>query len=215
MKKVLTTFATGALHEEMLGVTLPAMARYAREHDYCLYIPPYGEVLDFCGGDPRLSSWSKVAVALALLGKHDFVLWLDADVLPRRFDRDIEEDCGDALSMVVHETPDGRVPNCGVLGIRRSVPAISVLHETLRNFSPGGRWRRSPWWWEQAEIIHQLGGDPNAETIAVPESPKWSMLPYEWNPHIADGRGVPEDCRFFHATQWNDRVAELKRMAAC
>lgn len=214
MKKVLTTFAAGEAHEAMLAVTLPAMARYARENDYSLHIPPYGEVMDFCGGDPRNASWAKVAIIMGLLGKHGFVLWLDADVLPRRFDKDIEADCGEALSMVVHQTHDGSVPNCGVLGVRRSVQAINVLADTLRH-GPPGRWERSPWWWEQAEIIAQLGGDPNAPQISVPESPLWSALPYEWNPHIADARGVPDNCRFFHATQWQDRVAELKRMAAC
>jgi len=211
MKKVLTTFAVGELHEAMLNVTLPSMARYARDNDYCLYIPDFGEIYqDYCGRFAS-PSWAKIGTILRLFLRFEFVLWLDADVLPQQFDRDIADDCTAPLSMVVHRTSDGEVPNCGVLAVRRCAEAKNLLDETLRH---GARWQRSEHWWEQAEIIAQLGGNPDAERVAVPPGDLWRELPYTWNPHPCDDRGV-DGTRFFHCTQYEDRVGTLKKRARC
>jgi len=42
----------------------------------------------------------------------------------------------------------------------------------------------------------------------VPAGRLWAQLPYEWNSHIHDPRGV-SDSRFFHATCFADRKAAM------
>ena len=44
--------------------------------------------------------------------------------------------------------------------------------------------------------------------VEVPAGRAWAELPYEWNPHARDSRGVA-GCRFFHATCFPDRKAAM------
>ncbi len=206
MLKCLTSFAFGP-QEPLLDIALPTFHRYAREHDYDLYIPRHNAMQRFEQIDGRCVSWFKVLVLSSLLDSYDVVLWLDADVAVLRHDRDILDDADDRPQhMVVHETEDGSVPNCGVWLVRKQ--AKFFLDEL---WSHDG-FRRSSSWWEQAAVIHCLGGDPDAQhDVGVPDGPLWGRLPYEWNPHVKDRRGIPEDARFFHATMFQDRAAEMRR----
>jgi hypothetical protein len=111
------------------------------------------------------------------------------------------------MHMVVHHTPDGAVPNCGVWHVRRA--AAGILESLWKHNS----FVKSDCWWEQAALIHVLGGDPDATPTLTPPGPLWGELPYEWNPHIRDARGIPGDCRFFHATQFQDRFAAMMERA--
>ena len=206
MLKCLTSFAFGQ-HEELLDIALPTFWRYAKAHDYDLYVPRHNAMQRFRQADGRCVSWLKVLVVRSLLDSYDVVLWLDADVAILRHDRDILHDTTDKpMHMVVHRTPDGHVPNCGVLVVRKQA-----------RFFLDGLWEhdgfmRSAGWWEQAAVIHCLGGDPDSpHDVGVPAGPLWGELPYEWNPHGNDERGVPEDARFFHATMFPDRAAEMRR----
>lgn len=204
-KKVLTTFAFGP-QSDLLDVSLPTFRRYASTHGYDLYVPA---VTNFVAND-RPFSWLKIPTILALLRSgYDAVLWLDADVAVLRHDMDITCDAGVApMAMAVHNTHDGAVPNCGVWLVRRA--AEPLLRESWRRASYG----RSACWWEQAGVISVLGGDPDATPVSVPPGPMWHELPYEWNPHISDPRGIPGDCRFFHATMYGDRRAAMESMIA-
>lgn len=195
MKKVLTTFGFGD-SATLLDIALPTFCRYAASYGYDLYVPSEGNF----AGTTRPHSWSKIPLIISLLKSgYDAVLWLDADVTVLRHGRDIIDDAGTApMAMVVHETQDGRVPNCGVWVVKAA--AIDVLREVWVRDG----FVRSGCWWEQAGVISVLGGDPDAEQVSVPPGPLWHELPYEWNPHISDARGVA-GCRFFHATQFPDR----------
>lgn len=199
MKKVLTTFAFGAL-SGLLDVSLPTFRRYAAIHDYDLYVPAGG---NFPANDRPLS-WLKIPTILALLESgYQAVLWLDADVTVVKHDRDILEDAGNSpLAMAVQRTQDGDVPSCGVFVVRDG--AQQILREAWSRDS----FRRSSCWWEQAAVIACLGGDPDATPVFVPPSPAWHELPYEWNPHVRDPRGVA-GCRFFHATCFPDRKTAM------
>lgn len=206
-RRVLTTFGFGP-HGEMLRVSLPTHAAYAARHGYDLFVP---QPAFFAGVGGREASWMKVPLISALLGTagYDEVLWLDCDVAVLRHDRDIADDCGDApMHVVVHRTGDGAVPNLGVWFVRKE------FVETLGRIWNAPTSRRSACWWEQAAAIHVLGGDPDADSISVPAGPLWGELPYEWNPHVYDARGIVGDARFFHATQFADRVAEMQRRIA-
>lgn len=201
MRRVLTSFGFGD-HNVMLRITLPTFARYAATHGYDLFVPAAPP-----DGCDRPASWAKIPLLSALFERgYDEVLWIDADVVIRRFDRDIAEDCDEKpLHMVVHDTRDGMVPNCGVWHVKNSF--APYLEEVWNRDGS----RRGGGWWEQAAVISLLGGDPDAEKVAVPPGPLWGELPYEWNPHAWDDRGIPADCRFFHATMLQDRAAAMRR----
>ena len=205
MKKVITTFAFGP-QRALLDVCLPTFARYAETHGYDLYVPAERSV---SAADARPYSWLKIPLLLSLFERgYDTVLWLDADVVVRRYEKDILEDAQAApIGMVVHRTGDGAVPNAGVWIVR------STAVDFLRPLWLRDSFRRSSGWWEQAAVIEALGGDPDADRVFVPEGPLWSELPYEWNPHVADERGIPNDCRFFHATMFPDRRAAMLHYA--
>ena len=200
MKKAITTFGLGPM-ADLLDVSLPTFATYARRNGYDLFMPSGWQLTDMKRG----FSWGKVPVIIALLKSgYDAVLWLDADVVVRKHDRDILDDLpADApMGMVVHHTPDGAVPNCGVWLVRAE--AI----ELLEGLWPLDGFNRSSCWWEQAAVIATLGGDPDATPVDVPAGRLWAQLPYEWNSHIHDPGGV-SDSRFFHATCFADRKAAM------
>lgn len=203
MRRVLTSFGFGD-HAAMLGIALPTFRRYAETHGYDLFIPHENFFADVVY---RPSSWRKIPLFRRLFGQgYDEILWIDADVVVRRFDRDIADDCtGEPIHMVVHETGDGSVPNCGVWFVRSS---FTPYLETVWGLDGS---RRSGVWWEQAAVISLLGGDPDAEKVLVPAGPLWGELPYEWNPHARDARGIPSSVRFFHATTLHDRAAHMRR----
>ena len=200
MKKVITTFGLGPM-AELLDISLPTFAWYAQTHGYDLFVPSGRQF----AGTNRHPSWGKIPLIVSLLrGGYDTVLWLDADVVVVENDKDILDDLpADApMGMVVHHTPDGAVPNCGVWLVRAEAA------EMIESLWPLVGFRRSGGWWEQAALIAALGGDPDATPVEVPTGRAWADLPYEWNPHLRDPRGVA-DCRFFHATCFPDRKAAM------
>jgi hypothetical protein len=202
MKKVITTFAFGPM-ADLLDVSLPTFSRYAQAHGYDLFVPSGPQF----AGIPRHPSWFKVPLILSLLqGGYDTVLWIDADVVVRKHDKDIIEGVEAPMGMVVQNTPDGAVPSCGVWMVRKAAM------EFLQGLWPLDGFARSWCWWEQAAVIAALGGDPDATPVSVPNG-WWAQLPYEFNPHIRDPRGI-YDCRFFHATCFADRLAAMKEALA-
>ena len=205
LSKCLTTFGFGEVSAPLLKAAMPTHYRYAEEHGYDYVVPSDQAVSRFPKVWGRDASWFKVAVIGSLLAAYDVVLWLDADVAVLRHDTDILDEAPDRpMSMVVHNTPDGEVPNCGVWLLRKQ--AREFLDE-LWDVQP---FARSAGWWEQAAVIHKLGGNPDATPVAVPAGPAWGELPYEWNPHRNDPRGIPRAARFFHATMFDDRLSAMK-----
>lgn len=205
MQRVLTTFGFGE-HAALLEIAAPTFQRYAARHGYDFFVPQDG----FFGREAkeRPFSWWKIPLISWLIERgYSSALWIDSDAVIRRHDKDIELDCTDApFHMTVHQTGDGLVPNCGVWFVRREAEAFLG-----QIWSRTGSSRESGWW-EQAAVIDFLGGDSGAEKVFVPQGPAWSELPYEWNPHCRDVRGVPADCRIFHATQVHDRAIAMRRM---
>lgn len=204
MRKCLTTFGFG-WHAEMLRVSLPSHARFCESHGYDLVVWQPQASSRFPQVKGREASWMKVAVASKLLDDYDVVLWLDADVAVLRHDADIVESCdGPPMQMVVHKTPDGMVPNCGVWVLRK--PARSFL-DSLWSVPDD---HKSAWWWEQSAVIRSLGGSTADGSASVPPGPMWGELQYQWNPHPMDARGLPDDMRFFHATAIADRLQAMR-----
>jgi hypothetical protein len=200
MKKVIATFGLGPM-ADLMDVALSTFARYAQAHGYDLFVPSGAQF----SGMNRPLAWGRIPLMLSLLkGGYDTVLWLDADVVIVRHDRDILDDLpADApMGMVVQHTPDGAVPSTGVWLVRKEA------EEMLESLWPLTDFHRSACWWEQAALIAALGGDPDATPVEVPAGRAWAELPYEWNPHCRDPRGVAA-CRFFHATTFPDRKAAM------
>lgn len=201
---LIVTGATGEQHEQILAITAPKMAAYAKRHG-----------ADFVVGDisgSRPPSWLKVACLFQALWDYDRVLWLDADVLICRSDKDIFAELAPAAwhALVLHETTVGETPNCGVwLVTRRLAP---VLHEMWMS-----RDHIDHLWWEQAALMSRIGFVPDQnnsrkerETELLHDT---QFLDAEWNHH-------PRHCknsaapRFRHITFYEDRLAELTRLAA-
>ena len=212
MRKAIVTFGVGE-SRRLLDVSLPTFRRYADRHGYELIIgepPPSPDV-----------SWRKLPLLIDLLREgYDALVWIDADIVVLSYDRDILDDSPHPLGLVVHQVPEGSVPNCGLmvlrwpLGIVPLVQAQAIAETRQKSERP---FRRSAWW-EQAAIIEALGGDPDADLIAVPshaqlvtgtETTRWGRLPYEWNPHPHDWRGYPTNARCFHATMSADRYEAM------
>jgi hypothetical protein len=216
--KILTTFGTGPAREA-LAISLPLMARYAQRHGYRFVVPSDAEVEKACRGRPP--SWGKVAWLHRLCDEApSTVLWLDADVVVVRQDKDIADERPDRpfVSLTVQNTPDGAVPSCGVMLLENCDverrPETPYEDIWMACGPDGMNAVRSSGWWEQAAMIRWLGGDPDPTPIVTPPpSNKWGELDYKWNPHPRDPRGVPDDLRFFHATATDDRFGDMRRWA--
>lgn len=219
MRKVIATFGTGPLAAAS-EISLPLMARYAMRHGYSL-VSLGPESVDSLVGELGLPpSWAKVWMVRQLLESgYRAVVWLDADVVVVRGDRDIIDDVRhwSPLSMVVQETQDGRVPSCGVMVATKESKSVfdRVMNRAVNHYIKHVDLPRADCWWEQSAVIEALGGSAHPTPIVTPPpSDLWGELPYEWNPHPLDVRGIPDDCRFFHATATGDRIGEMKKWAA-
>ena len=207
MKKVITSFGVGE-HQRLLALSIPTFYLYAQNHGYDLFLPD----LTFFNEEIKLSppSWWKIDLIKYLFTKYDQVLWIDADVIICRFETDIANDVDEShdFGAVVHETPDGSVPNCGVWILNKS--CLSWL-DKLKNFK---NFTRSECWWEQAALIHLLGMNPDEKNISLPKSfpISWTQLSYAWNPHINDHRKIPQDTKFFHSTCFTNRYSTMKHI---
>jgi hypothetical protein len=222
--RIITTFGTGQA-AEALRISLPFMQAYAARHDAMLIVPSDTEVEWCCEGRPP--SWGKIEW-LRRLSIHfpgSQVPWLDADVIVCRHDVSIfGKDEPHRLherpwvSMVVQNTIDGAVPSCGVMLLNNQADwAVNAYDLVWSGAGADGMNsdRRSNGWWEQVAMIRFLGGDPDQHPIvSPPPSGRWGQLDYGWNPHPCDERGVPEDCRFFHATAVDDRLGAMREWAA-
>jgi hypothetical protein len=212
VKKALVTFGVGDARP-LLDISLPTFRRYADAHGYELVI-----------GEPPASddvSWRKLPLLIELFREgYDALVWIDADIVVMRHDRDILDDSPHPLGLVVHEVPEGRVPNCGLMVLRWPlgiVPLLTAQAIADARQVEGRPFRRSAWW-EQSAIIEAIGGDPDHDFVSVPQGVQnvtgtslgtWGKLPYEWNPHPHDWRGYPPNARCFHATMSADRACAM------
>jgi nucleotide-diphospho-sugar transferase len=171
--KVLCSLGTGK-QRKLLRLASVTFRRYAKRHDYVLDL--HEEVID----RDRPPAWSKVALIRRLLDQYELVLWLDADIVVVRSDRDIADELpADRFMAMVEHTVAGRAnPNTGVMVIRASDEARRFFAEV---------WEQTQYlnhrWWEQAAVMDLLGYDP--ETGERVRESKWHdrihWLAKEWN----------------------------------
>lgn len=132
----------------------------------------------------RAAKWAKVRLLREALEEHDLVLWLDADAIVRKFDRDPADDLpADAFQGLVLETFHDRCnPNTGVWLLRRDARSMAFIDEV----SAIGQLDHS--WADQAAVCHLLGwelgdhhghGARRARPTAHTSGTSW--LPPPWN----------------------------------
>jgi len=119
MKKAITSFGTD-YHSSLLSLSIKTLYMYAYNHNYDLFFPSNNFFSDTTKIKPP--SWWKLDVIENLLKTYEQVLWIDSDVIICRFENDIanEMDQNSTFGLVVHETSDGWVPNCGVWFLNQS-----------------------------------------------------------------------------------------------
>lgn len=207
MKKVLTSFGFGS-QQNLLRLTIPSFIKYSQLHGYDSFFP--NEKFFSDRTKKRKYSWWKLELIERLFESFDRVLWIDCDVVICNFTKDIMDDMHDDshVGMVVHDVPEGYVPNCGVwLLDKKCTSWFSDLWQ-YDNLP------RSNDWWEQDAMLHKLGIDSSQKYITLPKSfpIPWTQLDYLWNPHVHDKRGLPKQMRFFHSTMFQDRFSIMKNI---
>lgn len=193
IRKALVTGANEAFRE-VIEVTEPAMIRYAKTHGYEFY-----RIDEDTEG--RVASWMKVPALRRLIRHYDAILWVDADVVIRRFDADIMDDMPKwaKIGVAIQDTLEGEIPNDGVLVLK----SAKVIREFLKDWWNNEAHKRSKWNCN-ANFQHLIGYSINPP-VKCERHTKYSRyaayLPGEWNMlasqstngafvHIADGKSA-------------------------
>ena len=165
----LCSLATGS-HIELLTVTAPTYDAFARAQGYDLVLST--ELL----ARDRPAAWSKLALVTELLETYEVVIWLDADTVVMRFDREFPEPTGEQVMTLAHHPqerdPDKTVPNTGVFALKRCQRTTELLSE----------WRADREgltdhnWWDNAAFLRMLG-------YSI-EPPFHIVEPSEWRDRI-------------------------------
>lgn len=207
MKRIITSFGFDT-HQRLLKLSIPSFYQYAYQHGYDLFIPNKSYFTSDLKN--RHFSWWKLELIQKLFDKYDQILWIDADMIACDCSIDIFNEFDDTshVGMVVHETGDGSVPNCGLWLLDKK--CLSWLPD-LCNYN---HFACSDGWWEQAAMLHKLGINPDIRPIQLPNQYDipWTKLDYRWNPHVNDHRRIPSDLRFFHSTMIHPKEELTKKI---
>jgi hypothetical protein len=177
MRKAIASIGTGP-QQGLLRMASRSFRPYAARHGYDLHL--HAEPLVQCRPVP----WSKVELLRRLNERYDVLVWLDADLVVVDGRRDIAEDLprDRLMGLVEHETPEGRMPNSGVLVLRCGDEAERFLADV---------WAQEDLiahkWWENAAICRLLGYglDPVGPGEPTPLlrdrttflDPRWNSIP--------------------------------------
>lgn len=176
--------------DAVAAITLPGLLAYCDRHRYDLMDVPLVQY-----AERRPASWGKLPALTQALRGSDVAVWIDTDAVMYPDAPPIHEaltpDAWHAL--VVHETPEGTVPGCGVWAVTRAMlPVLRLAWSDYRDHR----------WWEQAAMHRLMGFDPDAlpvcqilDTVVwrhtVLLDQLWSVLPGEdvWGPYMRHAPG--------------------------
>jgi hypothetical protein len=205
--KALATFADERL-QPLLQLAQPSFRMYARLHGYDLVVPDLTALrssaadLPYCDAD-RPASWYKLTLMRGLLlAGYECVLWLDADTVIVDATEDLASrvpgPCPTAL--VVHITPSGNIPNCGVWFCRRDFEGTLLKLWSMTHHIHGG-------WWEQAAFIELLG------SVSSPLFRKVCWLNEQWNVVPTHANWPVRQPRILHASGMGNDPRRVQLMA--
>jgi hypothetical protein len=222
MKKALVS-AAGSNMAGVLALAAVTFKHFAAIHDYDLVIDD--EFVDSPKLDDALSrqaKWRKIALLESLLPRYDLVVWFDADVMIKRFDRDIARDVPrDCFQAFVLEQYSHRFnPNTGVWAMRDDEMSYRFLRAVREVDSPDHNWA------DQAAVCVALGwqvekkvrrSDPSKyRTLAKPSHPteflpRTGWLKPEWNP-VGYAAKWPSRTEHFSSVSNEKRIARMQRL---
>lgn len=147
MKFAVCSLAIGEAYRQTVRLCVASQEAHAKQHGYT-------RITDESAYDAtRAHSWSKIPLFRKYLGKYDYLVWIDADVLIMNQDRKIEE--------FIRLLPDSKFLligrdvnnlNAGIF-VMKNCP---LAHEFLEDV-----WNKTQYlnheWWEQAAIIDLYG----------------------------------------------------------
>lgn len=188
MSKAIIT-AAGPNMQPMLDCAEPTFQTFANVHGYELIVDrTIDDSPDRNDDQSRATRWAKVDMMRHALQTHDLAVWLDADVMITKFDRDIADDIipTDFQAFVLEQFPTRFNPNSGVWVMRQD-PMSQEFLDTIQKIGQVGTIFA-----DQGAICTALGwevarAEGNRDIIAKPVHPspflaRTGWLPPEWNP---------------------------------
>jgi hypothetical protein len=179
VRKALCSLGAGE-HSELLDVSAETFGLFADRYGYDLVL--HHKVLE----PDRHPAWSKVCVILDALSRYDLVFWVDADAAIVDASRDVADELKprSLLGMVEHEYEGQRIPNCGVMVVRRS-RTTRRLFERI--------WEQTDLldhkWWENAAMLRLLGYEIEPEVRLVAPTRLFKRVQFldpGWNSVLVD-----------------------------
>jgi hypothetical protein len=139
----------------LLELSARTFRAYARRHGYRLELYDLHDDRDRSSAAVRAAKWRKVALLRSALDRAEVVLWLDADTVVRRFDRDVADELprSSFQGLALEHFPDRWNPNTGVWVLRGGPAARAFLDEVGQT----GQLPHS--WADQATVCQLLGWD--------------------------------------------------------
>jgi hypothetical protein len=222
MKKALVS-AAGSHMAGVLALAAVTFKHFATIHHYDLVLddnfidsPTLNDALS------KQAKWRKIALLESLLPDYDLVVWFDADIMIKRFDRDIARDVPrDCFQAFVLEQHSHRFnPNTGVWAMRNDEMSYRFLREVREVDSLDHNWA------DQAAVCVTLGwqvdkkvkrSDPSKyRTYAKPAHPteflpRTGWLRPEWNP-VGYAAKWPSRTEHFASMSYDKRIAKMQRL---
>lgn len=198
IKKVLVTAAGPNMMPVLQNHSLPTFKKFADKQGYDIRVTELPSD-SLARKDPQAKNarWQKMAILRDALATNDIAVWLDADILIRRFDEDIADHLAetDYQGLVLHKVPaENRInPNTGVWVMRNTSKAFDFLNAVESVGMPEGRWA------DQGAVMKALGwtmGDDRYSGARMPDKGTSFMegtawLPIGWNQPYCDNRPNP------------------------
>jgi lipopolysaccharide biosynthesis glycosyltransferase len=209
MSNLVLTGWTGDEHGIMASHTIPLMKKYADQYN-----------LDFLSVDlydPDIpASWMKVIHIIQSLEKYEKVLWVDCDIVIKKFDENIFDELNEPYiqALVEHHVDVGDVPNCGLWLVNQKVsPVLQYIWNNKDTFL------KHPWW-EQASMLNEMGYsvilfNSGFSKVIRPSIVRdhTKFLHPKWNHHPGDSNKT-DDPNFMHITMYPDRVGKIKELTS-
>lgn len=220
MKKCLVT-AAGPAMAEVLDLSEPTHREFAARHGYEVIVHRHAE--DHADRDDARSvaaRWGKIGVLRRALETCDLAVWLDADLMFTRFDKDLAEDFPDDCfqAFVLEQFPHRFNPNTGLWAMRRCERSFRFLDAVEAVGGTRGGWADqsavcATLGWE-LDPDFRVGGGVHLRARPVTFSPYLrgtSWLPAEWNP-LGFARKWPGRARHFSGMGRDERMVEMRAL---